>query len=86
MHHTHNHGNGDFGYGLDSTSHTESLWANIKSLIKSIYNVIPSENIKLFLKEGEFRRTVKKFKNGAFIKEFEEILLYISNVYGNNFN
>lgn len=30
----HNHGHRDFGYASDSTSHIESLWANLKSLIK----------------------------------------------------
>ena len=51
-----NNGYGDFGYALDSTSHIESLWANLKSLIKSIYSIIPSENISFFLREAEFLR------------------------------
>ena len=25
----HSHGHGDFGYGLDSTSHIESVWGNL---------------------------------------------------------
>ena len=54
--------------------------------IVSIITAIPSENFILFLKEGEFRRNAKKFKNGAYINELEEILIYISNVYGNKFN
>ena len=74
------------GYGIDSTSHIESLWSNIKSLIKSFYTVILSENFVLFLKEGEFRRNVKKFKKEAYITKFEEKLIYISNIYGNKFN
>ena len=49
-HSVHNHGHGNFGFCMNSTSHIESLWSNIKTLIKSIYTVIPTDNFNLFLR------------------------------------
>ena len=60
VHSVHSHGHGDFCYGLDSTSHIESFWPNLKSIIKSIYTVISCENFSFFqLGEAEFRRNIK---------------------------
>ena len=36
------------GMFLESTSHIESLWGVLKQNIKSIYNIIPSNNFLLF--------------------------------------
>ena len=33
----HNHSHGDFGYGLESTSHIKQLWAHIKMNIKKFF-------------------------------------------------
>lgn len=65
-HHAHNHGHGEFGEGLDSTSHIEQLWHHLKSLIKNIYSSIPSINFALFLREVEWRRNQKKFEKMIF--------------------
>ena len=54
-HDRHVHGGGDFGYGLNSTSHIESIWEQLKACIKNIYYIIPNRNILLFLREAEFR-------------------------------
>ena len=62
-HEIHNHGAGDFGFGISSTSHIENLWANIKNQIKSIYNKIPNKNFIYFLWEAEFRLILSKKKN-----------------------
>ena len=35
-HHFYNHGHGDFGEALDSISHVEQLWNNLKPIIKKI--------------------------------------------------
>ena len=51
---------GDFGNGLESMSHIESIWGNLKSIIKNIYYSIPSNNFILFLREAEFRRSISK--------------------------
>ena len=41
--------------GLTSTSHIEALWANLKSIIKNSYHIIPSKKFISFLKEAEFK-------------------------------
>lgn len=41
-HSVHNHRHRNFGDGLDSTSHIEQLWHNLKYNITSNYNIIPS--------------------------------------------
>ena len=58
-HITHIHGGGDFGFGIQSTSHIESLWAIIKAKIKATYKVIPNVNLMKFLKEAEFKYILK---------------------------
>ena len=40
----HIHGHRDFGYGIESTSHVESIWSQLKAEIKSIYYFIPLHN------------------------------------------
>ena len=58
IHISHNHSNGIFGLGAQSTSHIEGLWSILKNKIKSSYHVIPTKNIIHFIREAEF-----KFKN-----------------------
>jgi transposase-like protein len=84
-HSVHNHGHGNFGEGMDSTSHIEQLWHNIKQNITSIYKIIPSENFVLYLKESEFRRNTKKFSKVNVLTEFESICAYVYNVAGTAF-
>ena len=43
-HISHNHHNGIFGTGLQSTSHIEAIWNRIKSKIKNMYYVIPNKH------------------------------------------
>ena len=62
-HETHTHGAGDFGFGICSTSHMEHTWAQLKNIIKSIYNVIPNKNFVLYLRESEFRLKISKFND-----------------------
>ena len=79
-HITHIHGGGDFGLGIQSTSHIESLWAIIKSKIKSTYKVIPNSNIMKFIKEAEFKYCLKdKFYEERIVTLFESFKL-IQNV------
>lgn len=44
--HIHNHG--IFGFGLESSSHIESIWNSLKLKIKSIYKTIPQKNFLFF--------------------------------------
>jgi hypothetical protein len=75
----HNHGGGDFGFGITSTSYIESLWSNIQSKIKSIYHIIPSSKFISFIRECEFRI---KNKN----KNYEEIINEFFSCYNCNLN
>ena len=70
---THNkdiHGGGDFGYALNSTSHIESIWGQLKSCLKNIHYVIPNQNIYLFVKEAEWRIKNRNKNIDAKIKVF----------------
>ena len=51
----------DFGFGLESTSHIESIWAQLKASIKNIYKSIPNVNFLFFLKEAEWKLKTIKF-------------------------
>ena len=54
-HYEHIHSHNDFGRGLESTSHIEGVWAQLKSEIKSTYKMIPSFNLLFFIKEAEWK-------------------------------
>ena len=41
IHLIHIHSRNAFGEGIQSTSHDESIWAQIKSEIKSTYKMVP---------------------------------------------
>ena len=43
---------GDFGLGLNSTSHIDSIWSQLKSILKYICYVIPHQIFDLFLSEA----------------------------------
>ena len=58
-HITHIHGGGNFGFGIQITSHIESLWAIIKAKKKSTYKVIPNSYLMKFIKEAEFKYCLK---------------------------
>lgn len=83
-HIVHSHAAGDFGYRLESTSHIESLWDNLKFLIKRMYNMIPSSNFYGFLKESEFRHNISNLNNMSKIDAIFDIFNYIANAYDNN--
>ena len=56
------HGGGDFSLRLNSSSHIESIWSQLKAIIKKMYYIIPFKNFGLFLWEVEWR-IKKKNKN-----------------------
>ena len=70
IHDEHNHGGGDFGFGISSTSHIKSLWHNLKDSITNIYNMIPSRNFVSFLRESEWRIKNRAKKWDDKINEF----------------
>jgi len=83
-HEIYNHGAGNFGIGAHSTSNIEQTWGHIKNMIKNIYNIIPKDNYRYFIRECEFRLNICKKNNKDKLEIFKKIL---KNVYIlNNFN
>lgn len=76
---THNHGAGDFGYGLASTSHIEGLWSILKSKIKDSYHIIPSKKFISFLREAEFKVKNRHLSSDEMIKEFSDTYEFLLN-------
>ena len=72
-HSIHIHGRNDFGIGLDSTSHIESIWGNLKQEIKRVYITIRSNNFLYFLRESEFKYKYNKLKDYEKLEKFFEI-------------
>ena len=78
-HHVYNHGRGNFGNGLDSTSHIESIWSEIKSTIKNIYYSIHATNLVYHLREAEYRRNTKHLNNAKKLENFATIISIVGN-------
>ena len=76
-HSVHNHGHGDFGVGLDSTSYIKSLWSQIKTILKQTYNSIPSQSYFLFVWEAEFLIKIKNLNNISKMNEYIDVINYI---------
>ena len=88
----HIHGSSDFRYGVNSTSHIESLWSQLKATIKNIYYIIPHQNFIYYLREAEWRiknkaKTIEEkisefFKCWSVINEMEDYV-FMNNEYLN---
>ena len=65
-----NHTFGNFGYGIQSSSHIEAIWNILKSKIKSTYYVIPQKNMLHFIREAEFKLNITGKTRAEKIKEF----------------
>jgi len=68
----HNHAQGNFGRGVQSTSHSENIWNIFKSDIKANYKSIPCKDFLLFLKEEEFKYCNRHLNYENKILEFFE--------------
>ena len=66
----HIHGGGDFGYGLQSTSHIESIWSQIKSKLKETYHIYPHGIFMTFVREIEFKIKANAMTDEQKIKNF----------------
>ena len=83
----HMHGNRDFSLREESTSHIESIWLDIKRMLKGIYTAVRSENIVFLLKNVN---SVKKFlvclqeENYLNYKEYLIILNILLNIFYKN--
>ena len=77
-HEVHRHGpNGNFGFGVHSTSIIEGAWGTLKSIIKRIYWYIPAVNFILFLLEAEFRFILSKVSHKEKESKIINILSYL---------
>ena len=68
----HNHGHHDIGYGPESTSHIESIWAQLQSEIKTTYKMIPCQNFLYFLREEEWKIKIKNVNYEEKLQEYFE--------------
>lgn len=59
---THIHRRLDFGHGIESTNHAESIWSQVKDEIRSCYKMIPSTNLLYFTREAERKIKSKSLK------------------------
>ena len=76
---THNYVNHSHGiFGL--TSHIEGLGNEIKTIIKKMYNFIHFSKFAIFLRETEYRRSIRNLKNSDKLKDFASITSSISPV------
>ena len=72
-HSVHVYGRNDFGFGLDSTNHIESIWGILKLELKRVYTTIRSKNFLYFLCESEFKYKNKTLSNEEKLEKFFEI-------------
>ena len=74
IHYSFNHSLGNFGSGLLSTSRIESVWGELKAILKKIYSTIRSNNFIYFLKESEYRRSIKNLDRIGKLENFSTVI------------
>ena len=82
-HLVYSHGHGQWGRGINSTSHIESVWAYFKSTIKKIYHSILNKGFYFYLKETEFRYNTRNNTFKEKVALIREIIKF--NYNDNNF-
>ena len=65
----HIQGGGDFGFTVESTSHIESIWSQIKNSIKEKYHLYPNQVFMQFVREIEFKIKIRPLSNEDKIKK-----------------
>ena len=81
----HIQGGQDFGFGVNSTSQIESIWSQLKSILKSIYYIIAHRNFPLYLREAEWRQKNKDKNTKDKIKSFFDCWNQICDIDEENF-
>ena len=80
----HIHGGGDFGFALESTSHIESIWSQIKSKINESYHLYPHKVFLYFVREIEFKIRIRDLAYNDKVKIIDDkSLLSDSNAFLN---
>lgn len=80
LHIKHIHGAGAFRWGAQSTSHIESIWAQIKAKIKETYHAIPNTYILHYVKEAEYKISLRNKSAQEKIKDFFDINKFLNDV------
>ena len=70
-----NHSQGHFGF----TSYIESLWNELKGKLKKLYCTIRADNFIYYLREIEYRRSIKLLNKDQKIRNFSEIISIVGN-------
>ena len=73
------HGRNEFGREVDTTSKIEGTWANLKRIIKKIYNYIQLRNLVYFIKEVESIRKIKYLNSKEKLNEFSVVISCVGN-------
>ena len=73
----HIHGNRDFWFGEESTSHIKSVWGDIKRILIGIYTAVRPENIVFLIKECEIRKKVSCLSSSGKLFKLQEIFNHI---------
>ena len=79
----HIHGQNDFGFGIESTSHVESIWGQLKAQIKSNYYTIPNIDFLYYLREAEWKLKVKNLSFQEKLNDFMEMYCLLKNIDNN---
>ena len=66
------------GYGEESTSYIESVWANLKRMLSRFYIAVQSKNFIFFAKQCEWRKKVSSLNNQNKLKNLQSIFLHVS--------
>lgn len=74
----HIHGHHDFGYEEESTSHVESVWADLKQKLKSIYIAVKPNIFIYFAKEEEWRKKIFNKSNNEKLNTLMDIFNHIA--------
>ena len=75
----------DFGLWLSSTSDFESIWSQLKSILKNTYYIIPHQNFNLYLRDAEWLLNNKNKSFEKKIASFVEVWGLIYNMEIDNF-
>ena len=75
----HVNGVSNFGFGRESKSHIENIWAQRQAKLKEVYHSIPQYNFMKFVRESEFKIKIRN-------KNYEEKIQYFFDAFVTNKN
>ena len=66
----HDHGRNDWGYGNESTSHSQNIWNDLQAEIQQTYRSIQNKDFYYILRKAEFKYKNRSKSNIEIINEF----------------